>query len=83
MNKPSGSGGTLIPTGQAGVSHNIYGMGGNVSEWTTESFSNMDYIGSVRGGNAGDSNQMTSAGHRDYSLNNATVAKGFRITLFL
>lgn len=72
MNKLSGSGGTLIPTGQAGASHNIYDMGGNLSEWTTESFSNMDNPCSVRGGSASDRYATTpAAGARKYIASNA------------
>lgn len=73
MNKPSGSECTLIPTGQAGASHNIYDMGGNVSEWTTESFSNMDNPCSARGGTAYDISTETPAGIRDYGSSNGVT----------
>ncbi len=42
---------TLIPTGQTTAVNNIYDMGGNVCEWTTESSSNAFPPYSPRGGN--------------------------------
>ena len=80
--KLSGSGGPLIPTGQTPAPCNIYDMGGNVSEWTTESCSNTDYPCSVRGGSAYTDASGHPAGYRDYSSETADVS-GFRIALFL
>ena len=41
----------LVPTGQTTPVCNIYDMGGNVWEWTTESYSDTDYPYAIRGGN--------------------------------
>ena len=48
--KASGSG-ELVPTGQTTPVCNIYDMGGNVTEWTTESMSLASYSYTRRGGN--------------------------------
>ena len=75
--------GTLIPTGQTTAVNNIYDMGGNVYEWTTESCSDAGTPYTGRGGccyyyfanyPAGDRNNLS-----DYANDNV----GFRCTLFL
>ncbi len=40
----------LIPTGQTTAVNNIYDMGGNAEEWTTESYSYTSYPITRRGG---------------------------------
>ena len=73
---------TLIPTGQTTAVNNIYDMGGNVNEWTTESYSNTGSTYTHRGSY---SNNFASspAGYRVSSSDSAYVGTGFRLTLFL
>ena len=74
--------GTLIPTGQTTAVNNIYDMGGNVYEWTTESYSVTGYPYVYRGGSyrqyAGN-----PAGGRVVSNDYSDGGLGFRLTLFL
>ena len=74
---------TLIPTGQTTAVNNIYDMGGNVWEWTTESYSNTDYPCTSRGGVYGGNFSTLPAGYRGHSSGNAGGSSGFRLTLFL
>ena len=59
---------TLIPTGQTTAVNNIYDMGGNVSEWTTESSSYRNNPGASRGGGYGSYFAGTPAGNRKCPL---------------
>ena len=74
---------TLIPTGQTTAVNNIYDMGGNVWEWTTESCSYMSGPYTVRGGSCDDSFANGPAGYRANVSGDANDAYGFRLTLFL
>ena len=76
--------GTLVPTGQTTGVCNIYDMGGNVTEWTTESHSRpRDYPYTPRGSKYNDS-FAASAGDRSYSSSDYAYGNiGFRATLFL
>ena len=74
---------TLIPTGQTTAVNNIYDMGGNVEEWTTESCSNAINPYTLRGGYYNDNFATKSAGYRDSGSDYASVVCGFRCTLFL
>jgi hypothetical protein len=56
---------TLVPTGQTTPVCNIYDMGGNMWEWTTELFSDGSYPCTLRGG--------------DFNLSYATYPAGYRI----
>ena len=78
------SSGTPIPTGQTTGVCNIYDMGGNVTEWTTESHSRpRDYPYTPRGSKYNDS-FAASAGDRSYSSSDYAYGNiGFRATLFL
>ena len=73
----------LVPTGQTTPVCNIYDMGGNVWEWTTESFSSSTYPYTARGG--GYSSDFTNfpAGYRGNGSGSAGVDIGFRLTLFM
>ena len=76
--------GIIMPTGQTIPLCNIYDMGGNVWEWTTESCSaESDYPCTLRGGNCYDGYKVYPAGHRFYDLNYADPTFGFRIAMFL
>ena len=74
---------TLIPTGQTTAVNNIYDMGGNVCEWTTESFSYTRFPYAGRGGGYGNAFASSPAGLRFNSSDDADADCGFRLTLFL
>ena len=77
---------TLIPTGQTTAVNNIYDMGGNVYEWTTESYSRTSHSYAVRGGDYHSYFAFYPAGYRGSYSNDADDAYdflGFRLTLFL
>ena len=73
----------LVATGQTTPVCNIYDMGGNVWEWTTESYSNTSYACDVRGGCYVSSFANRPAGYRDFNSGHADVGIGFRLTLFM
>ena len=74
---------TLIPTGQTTGVCNIYDMGGNVYEWTTESCSYTNNPYTLRGGRYNSDFANIPAGSRSYNSGNADDSFGFRATLFL
>ena len=74
---------TLIPTGQTTAVNNIYDMGGNVLEWTTESCSSTYSPCTGRGGYYYVSFASNPAGYRGYYSDLAYASDGFRLTLFL
>ena len=73
----------LIPTGQTTPVCNIYDMGGNVFEWTTESYSDTDSPDAYRGGNFSFHFADFPAGGRGYGPAGAYDIVGFRLTLFM
>ena len=75
--------GVPIPAGQTTAVNNIYDMGGNVWEWTTESYSYTNYPYTCRGGFYNDSFVDIPAGYRIYFSDVANDNGGFRLTLFL
>ena len=78
--KPSA---VLVPTGQTTPVCNIYDMGGNVWEWTTESFSDT-YTPYVQRGGCFIVNFATyPAGNRFNGSVIADADVGFRLTLFM
>ena len=71
----------LLPTGKTTPKSNIYDMGGNVSEFTTEVMPSTSEPEVLRGGNYGDG---TPAGPRgDITTSGVSSNFGFRATLFL
>ena len=74
---------TLIPTGQTTGVCNIYDMGGNVWEWTTESYSYASSPCTCRGGRYNYDFASIPAGSRRYNSGSAYDDIGFRSTLFL
>ena len=72
----------LVATGQTTPVCNIYDMGGNVWEWTTESYSNTSSPYASRGGNYNHVFANFPAGSRGYDSDRATYT-GFRLTLFM
>ncbi len=75
--------GVLVPTGQTTPVCNIYDMGGNVFEWTTESASNTISPCPSRGGNYGFNFANRPAGDRNGYSDRAYASLGFRLTLFM
>ena len=73
----------LVPTGQTTPVCNIYDMGGNVYEWTTETCSTPKYPYTIRGNGCDDHYVNASAGGRSNIEDRPDVYFGFRITLFL
>ena len=73
----------LVPTGQTTPVCNIYDMGGNVWEWTTESYSITNFPYTLCGGNYGRSSADSPAGFRSASPDIASDGFGFRLTLFM
>ena len=74
---------TLIPTGQTTAVNNIYDMGGNVYEWTTECFSRTSYPYTYRGGCYVYNFASSPAGYRVNVSDVADATFGFRCTLYL
>ena len=58
-------------------------MGGNVWEWTTESYSSTDAPYTNRGGGCNNHFANGPAGSRTYNSDSAFGGVGFRATLFL
>ena len=73
----------LVPTGQTTPVCNIYDMGGNVWEWTTESYSSADDPCAGRGGSYYGSFAGYPAGIRNSIFDYAYDTVGFRLTLFM
>ena len=73
----------LVPTGQTTPVCNIYDMGGNLYEWTTESDSRTYSPYAVRGGDYNDYFAVFPAGNRYDGYDGAYDVFGFRLTLFM
>ena len=73
----------LVPTGQTTPVCNIYDMGGNVYEWTTESSSSTNDPCARRGGNYNSTFADYPAGTRGSYSDYANAFNGFRLTLFM
>ena len=73
----------LVATGQTTPVCNIYDMGGNVWEWTTESFSDTSSPYAIRGGGYNNSFAGSPAGRSTSSSDSAHGDVGFRLTLFM
>ena len=78
----TGPTGELIPTGQTTAVSNIYDMGGNLYEYTTESRSSVFSPYVVRGGGSDGSYGNDPAGYRHDNNGSAFSADGFRVTLY-
>ena len=74
---------TLVPTGQTTAVCNIYDMGGNLYEYTTESRSGTGTPYTFRGGDCNDNCASYPAGSRGGSNGSAFSSNGFRLTLYL
>ena len=72
----------LIPTGQTTEVSNIYDMGGNLYEYTTESLSSESYPCVFRGGSYDVDYDTFPAGYRHHGDGFAYSADGFRVTLY-
>ena len=79
----AGNSQVLVPTGQTTPVCNIYDMGGNVWEWTTESYSNTNSPSALRGGGCNHNFANSPAGIRSHSSGTANADLGFRLTLFM
>ena len=78
----TGPTGELIPTGQTTAVSNVYDMGGNLYEYTTESYSSEDYPYVKRGGDYSRNYDRNPAGIRNYGIGLANSRDGFRVTLY-
>ena len=75
---------TLVPTGQTTAVCNIYDMGGNIYELTTEKTSSTEAPYVNRGGDYRYDYNYVPAGRRDGAYENATYdVLGFRVTLYI
>ena len=74
---------TLVPTGQTTAVSNIYDMGGNLYEYTTESLSHTDGPYAFRGGYYSSFYAGAPAGYRNLDIGFASSSTGFRLTLYL
>lgn len=74
---------TLVTTGQTTSVCNIFDIGGNCSEWTTETSSASNMICTSRGGSYNDSCSAVPAGYRQYSADSRYNNISFRIALFM
>ena len=82
QNKSNGSS-TLVITGQTEKVCNIYDMGGNYWEFTTERYSRVDYPYTVRGGFGSNKYALNPSGYRDCCDEKSSKDFVFRVTLFL
>ncbi len=73
----------LVPTGQTTPVCNIFDMGGNVWEWTTESYSNTGGPCTIRGGLYSNDFAIDPAGRRGVRSDIDADFIGFRLTLFI
>ena len=73
----------LVAAGQTTPVCNIYDMGGNVFEWTTESYSITNFPYARRGGSYLSSFADSPAGRRLDGFDDANANFGFRLTLFM
>ena len=73
----------LVATGQTTPVCNTYDMGGNVWEWTTESYSYTYTPYARRGGGCYNIFANSPAGYRGYDSGDANDVVGFRPTLFM
>ena len=73
----------LVPTGQTTAVSNIYDMGGNLLEYTTERYSdnNVPYV--TRGGCYDYHSEHIPAGYRSLNVGGAYNITGFRVTLYV
>ena len=82
--KTKGKGGAaVVPTGQTTPVCNIYDMGGNIYEWTTESYSDTSNPYARRGGGYSNFFADGPTGSRSNRSDIAYDVSGFRLTLFM
>ena len=72
----------LVPTGQTTPVSNIYDMGGNLFEYTTENYLGEDTTYVRRGGSYLSNLEKYPAGYRNNNTGNAGTNSGFRVTLY-
>ena len=74
---------TVVLTGQTKEVCNIYDLGGNLWEYTTEICSNINAPYTDRGGCYGSEYNIEPAGYRSRSAGTAYISDGFRVTLYI
>ena len=74
---------TLVKTGITKSVNNIYDLGGNGVEYTSERTKNKDFPITTRGGAYGDKSETYPAGFRNGASSEAKVGRTFRITMFI
>lgn len=73
----------LVPTGQTTPVCNIYDMGGNTFEWTTESYGVITAPYTTRGGSFGYYYGINPSGSRGNFADFSSVENSFRVALFM
>ena len=73
----------IIPTGQTDPVSNIYDMGGNVWERSSENYSDANTPKSDRGGGANNEDKLYLAGIRNNYADKALYNNGFRVSLYI
>ena len=73
----------LIPTGQTTSVSNIYDMGGNLNEYTTESNSDVSRPIAFRGGDYRNDYEWSEAGFRSFGDGLSYGGVGFRIVMYI
>lgn len=75
---------TIVPTGQTTSVCNIYDMGGNVQEWSTENIISEKNYHTIRGGDSRCEYAVWGAGNRNAAYDEKTYENvGFRITMYM
>ena len=75
---------TIVPTGQTTAVCNIYDMGGNVQEWSTENIISEKNFHTIRGGDSQYEYAVWGAGNRNAAYDEKTFENvGFRITMYM
>ena len=81
--KTSANKSQLIKTGQTQAVNNLYDMGGNIAEWSSETHSNVNESSTIRGGYYEKQSNEQPVIHRASAQNFENGTIGFRPVIFL